>query len=151
MEKQWKQWQTFFFLREGSKISADVDCSHEIKRSLVLQRKAMTNVAATAAKSLQSCPTLCDPMDLVYGILQARILDWVAIPFSMGSFQPRDWTQVSHIASDSLPAESQGKPKKTGVGNLSLLQGIFLPQESNQSLLHRRRILYQLSFDGSPN
>ena len=75
-------------------------------------------------------------MDLVYGILQARILDWVAIPFSMGSFQPRDWTQVSHIASDSLPAESQGKPKKTGVGNLSLLQGIFLPQESNQSLLH---------------
>ena len=48
----------FIFL--DSKITADVDCSHEIKRSLVLQRKAMTNVAATAAKSLQSCPTLCE-------------------------------------------------------------------------------------------
>ena len=34
----------------------------------------------------------------VHGILQARILEWVAIPFYMGSFQPRDQTQVSHIA-----------------------------------------------------
>ena len=43
---------------------------------------------------------------------------------------------------DSLPAESPGKPKKTGVGCLSLLQGIFLTQESNRGLLHCRRILY---------
>ena len=47
--------------------------------------------AATAAKSLQSCPTLCDPIDSsppgssVPGILQARILEWVAISFSMAS------------------------------------------------------------------
>ena len=40
--------------------------------------------------------TLCDPMD--YGILQARILEWVAFPFSRGSSQPRDQTQVSRIA-----------------------------------------------------
>ena len=39
----------------------------------------------------QSCPTLCNPMDsIVHGILQARILEWVAVPFSRGSFQPRD-------------------------------------------------------------
>jgi len=50
---------------------------------------------------------------------------------------------------DSLPAEPQGKPKNTGVGSLSLLQGIFPTQESNQSLLHCRRILYQLSYEGS--
>ena len=37
---------------------------------------------------------------------------------------------------DSLPAESQGKPKNTGVGSLSLLQGIFLTQEPNQGFLH---------------
>ena len=50
-------------------------------------------------KVAQSCPTLCDPMDcIVHGILQARILDWVAISFSRGSSQPRDRTQVSHIA-----------------------------------------------------
>ena len=42
-------------------------------------------------KVAQSCPTLCDPMDYtVHGILQARILEWVAVPFSRGSFQPRD-------------------------------------------------------------
>ena len=53
---------------------------------------------------------LCDPMDYtVYGILQARILELVALSFSRGSSQPRDWTQVSHIA-DSLSTET---PKKS--------------------------------------
>ena len=51
----------------------------------------------------------------------------------------------------SLPAEPQGKPKNTGVGNLSLLQRIFLTQESNLGLLHCRWILYQLSYQGSPS
>ena len=42
-------------------------------------------------KVAQLCPTLCDPMDcIVHGILQARILEWVAFPFSRGSSQPRD-------------------------------------------------------------
>ena len=50
-------------------------------------------------KVTQSCLTLCDPMDFtVHGILQARILEWVATPFSRGSSQPRDRTQVSRIA-----------------------------------------------------
>ena len=50
-------------------------------------------------KVAQWCPTLCNPMDYTaHGILQARILEWVALPFSRGSFQPRDQTQVSHIA-----------------------------------------------------
>ena len=49
-------------------------------------------------KVAQSCLTVCDPMDsTVRGILQARILEWVAFPFSRGSSQPRDWTQVSCI------------------------------------------------------
>ena len=52
----------------------------------------------------QSCLNLCNPMDCsppdssVPGILQARILEWVAIPFSQGYFQPRDRAQVSHTA-----------------------------------------------------
>ena len=50
-------------------------------------------------KVTQSCPTLWDPMDCtVRGILQARIVKWVAFPFSRGSSQPRDWTQVCCIA-----------------------------------------------------
>ena len=49
-------------------------------------------------KVVQSCPTLFNPMDnTVYGILQATILEWVAIPFSRGSSQHRDRTQVSPI------------------------------------------------------
>ena len=59
----------------------------------------------------QLCPTLCDPMDCsppgssVHGIFQARILEQVAIPFSRGSSQPRDQTQVCSIASNSLSSE----------------------------------------------
>ena len=46
-------------------------------------------------KVTQSCPTLCDPMDYtVHGILQTRILEWVAFPFSRGSSQPKDPNQV---------------------------------------------------------
>ena len=48
---------------------------------------------------IQSCLTLCSPMDYrVRGIFQARILEWVAFPFSRGSSQPRNRTYVSHIA-----------------------------------------------------
>ena len=59
--------------------------------------------AAAAAKSLQSCPTLCDPIDgsppgsSIHGIFQARILEWVAMPSSRGSFRPRDGTPVSYV------------------------------------------------------
>ena len=113
------------FILQGSKITADRNYSHEIKRHLFLGRKAMTNLdsilksrdivlptkvclvkamifpvfmygcenwtikkAAAAAKSRQSCPTLCDPIDgsllgsPIPGILQARTLEWVAISFS---------------------------------------------------------------------
>ena len=94
------------------------------------------------------CPTLCDPMDsIVHGILQARTLEWVAFSFSGGSSQPRSPT----LQKDSLPAEPPGKPKNTGVGSLSLLQWIFLTQESNQGLLHCRQIFYPLSYQGIPN
>ena len=80
----------------------------------------------------QSCLTLSDPMDCslpsssVHGIFQARVVEWGAIAFS----------------------EPQGKPKNTGVASLSLLQGIFQTQESNQGLVHYRQILYQLSYEG---
>ena len=62
-------------------------------------------------KVTQSCPTLWDTMDYIYTvhrILQARILEWVAFPFSRGSSKPRDRTQVLRIAGRFLPAESQG-------------------------------------------
>ena len=73
-------------------------------RSPALQAEALTSEPPVPFSSVtQSCPTPCDPMDCslpgssVHGILQARILGWVAIPFSRGSSQPKDRTQVSCI------------------------------------------------------
>ena len=56
------------------------------------------------AKLLQSCPTLCDPMDdnspgsSVHGVLQARILEWVAMPSSRGSSQTRDQMGIYYVS-----------------------------------------------------
>ena len=70
------------------------------------------------AKSLQSCLTLCDPMDCsppgfsVHGILQARILEWAAMPSYRGSFRPSDWTCVSCLLcwqTGSVPLAPPGK------------------------------------------
>ena len=62
-------------------------------------------------KVAQLCLTLCQPMDYtVHGILQARILEWVAFPFAMGSSQPRIEPRSPIVQVDSLPAELQEKP-----------------------------------------
>ena len=76
---------------------------------------------------------------------------WSGQPFpSPGDLpNPGIETRSPTLQVDSLPAEPQGKPKNTGVGSLSLLQQIFPTQESTQGLLHCRRILYQLSYEGS--
>ena len=68
----------------------------------------------------QSCPTLCDPVECsppcspVHGVFQARILEWVAIPFSRVSSRPRDWIQVSvspSLAGGFFTIEAPGKPQ----------------------------------------
>ena len=73
-------------------------------------------------KLAQSCLTLCGPMDYtVHGILQARILEWVAVSFSRGSCQPRDQTQVSHIAGGFYTRWARyGKPFQGSMANWSL-------------------------------
>ena len=96
-------------------------------------------------KVVQYCLTRCNPINYtVHGILQARILEWVT--FSLEDFQgnlpsPGIEPRSPTLQVDSLPAEPQGKPKNTGMGSLSLLQRIFLTQESNRGLLHCRRSL----------
>ena len=60
---------------------------------------AVSEILHEKVKVVLLCLTLCDPIDYtVHGILQARILEWVAFPFSRGCSQLRDRTQVSHIA-----------------------------------------------------
>ena len=95
------------------------------------------------AKSLQSCPTLCDPMDLslpgssVHGLLQASILEWVAMPSSRGSSQPRDRIRVSYIGTqvfsplvgrcncldEGLPGGSLSKDLTCNAGDMGLIPG----------------------------
>ena len=91
---------------ESNKVHFLADCSY-------LPFESESEVA-------QSCPTLCDPVDCsppgssVHGILQARILEWVAISFSRGSSWPRDQTQVSRIAGRhfNLWATFSGRQRK---------------------------------------
>ena len=63
-----------------------------------------------------------------------------------------DWTQISPtLQVDSLLTEPSGKSKNTGLGSLSLFQGIYPTQELNWGLLHCRQILYQLSYQRNPH
>ena len=72
--------------------------SSEQTYQVMVSKEMKNGIFSILVKVAQSCPTLCDPMDyMVHGILQARILEWVAFPFSRGSSQPRDQTQVSRI------------------------------------------------------
>ena len=88
------------------------------------------------AKSLPLCPTLCDPLGYslpgssVHGILQARILEWVPMPSSRGSSQPRDQTWVSfgsYIAGRFFTTEPPGKPLPAHIPILSLLFCLVFP------------------------
>ena len=103
-------------------------------------------------KFTQSCPSLWDPMDCslpgssVHWILRARILEWVAIPFSQGSSQLRDWTQVSHIVGRIFTIWATREAQEYWSGLSIPSPTDVLTQELNQGLLHCRRILYQLSY-----
>ena len=88
--------------------------------------------ACTHAKLLQSCLTLCSPVDCslpgssVHGILQARMLEWVAMPSSRGSSWPGDWTCISCVAGGFFITELPGKPmvlyiKKQNIFNLLVI------------------------------
>ena len=121
------------------------------RRILYCWATGETQMGHVKVKVAQVRLTLCDPMDYtVHGILQARILEWVAVPFSRGSSQPRDGTQVSRIAGGFFTSWATREAQEYWSGSLSLLQQIFLTQESNWGLLHCRQILYQLSYQERP-
>ena len=77
---------------------------------------------------------------------------WSGLPCPPPGYLPNPGIKLVFpaVQADALPSEPPGKPKNTAVGSLSLLQRIFLAQKSKQGPLHCRRVLYQLSYRGSP-
>ena len=88
------------------------------------------------AQSLQSCPTLCNPMDCsppgssVHGILQARVLEWAAVPSSRGSSRRRDWNCISYVSCidgwvlQDFLGGSDGKASVYNAGDLGSIPGL---------------------------
>ena len=108
-------------------------------------------------KWLQSCPTLCKPMDCgppgssVHGDSPGRNTG-VGCCALLQEIFPIQGPNPGHLhCRQILYHLSHQGSKNTGVGSLSLLQGIFPTQELNQGLLHCRWILFHLSYQGSPN
>ena len=105
----------------------------------VVQPHILKNHVPGPVKVTYSRLTLCNPMDCEQ-------------PFPSPGDLPNPGIEPRSPALqvDSLAVEPQGKPKNTRVGSLSLLQGIFPTQESNWGFLHCRQILYQLTYQESP-
>ena len=102
-------------------------------------------------KVAQSCPTLCDPMDYTFhGILQDRILEWVAVPFSKGSSQPRDRTLVSSIAGRFFTSWATREAQRGRIDAFEmwccrrLLRVPWTVRRSNQSILQEIKPDYSL-------
>ena len=72
--KQWEQWLTFIFL--GSKITADGDCSHEIKRCLLLGRKVMTNLDSILKRDVTLPTKVCLVKDPVFPVVMYGCESW---------------------------------------------------------------------------
>ena len=105
----------------------------------------------------QACPNLWGPMHCSPPLILcpwgfSRQEYWSGLPCCPPGDLPNPGIKPrsSTFQADSLPTEPPGKPKNTGVGGLSLLQGIFSTQDSNQGFLHCRWILYQRSYQGIP-
>ena len=121
-----------------------------------LQKRARTPIILGTHLRLvfQSCPTPCNPMDWsppgssVYRDSPGKNTGVGCHVLLRGSSWSRDRTQFSCIAGRFFIIWAPRKPKNTEVD--SLLYGILLTQELNRGLLHCRRILYQLSYQGSP-
>ena len=137
--------------------------------------------SCSRVRLLASLWTVILPGSSIHGIFQAKVLEWVTISFSRGSFWPKDQTCVSWTArlvlycwanqespfkmneSESCSVMSNSLQshglyslwnfpgQNTGVGSQSFLQEILRTQELNPGLLHCRHILYWLSYEGSPN
>ena len=111
------------------KQSIDFYFEFVFKISLASLTTSFFSLKWSEVKVTQPCLTLCHLMDCrVQGNLQATILEWVAVPLSRGSSQPRDWTQVSRIAGWFFTSWATRGAKNTRMSSLFLLQDSSWPK-----------------------
>ena len=108
------------------------------------QRKSLSHVQLFVTPWTIACQA---PLSM--GFSRQEYWSKLSCPFSGVLLNPGFEPRSSALQVDSLLSELPWKPKNTGLGSLSLLQGIFSTQKSNPDLLHFRQILYQLSHKGS--
>ena len=115
-----------------------------------LSRDKRVHVIDNWLKVVQSCPTFCDPMDYtVHGLLQVRILEWVAFPFSRDLPNPGIEPRSPALQVNSYQLSHKGSPRIEEWVAYPFSSGSSWPRNQNQGLLHCRWILYQLSYQGS--
>ena len=96
----WQEcWSVLPFPSPRDLTDTEIKLASSAALALQMDFLPLNHLKWSEMKVTQPCPTLCIPMDYtVHGILQARILEWVTFPFSRGSYQARDQTQVPHFA-----------------------------------------------------
>ena len=150
-----RSWHTLLTtLQSTLKVQNSTFCLY-LKTGKKQTKNAVTFIAVYCVVcAVLSCSVRSDSLwpcqaPLPMGILQARMLEWVAMRSSRGSSQSRNRTQISRIAGRFFVVWDTREVKNTGLGRLPLLQVIFPTQELNQGLMYCRRTLYQLSYQGS--
>ena len=131
MRKKWKQWQTFIFL--GSKITADDDCIHEIKRRLLLGRKAMTNLDSILKSRDITLPTqVCRVNAMVFPVLMYGCESWTikkAEHWNIDAFELWCWRKLLRV------------PWTTRRSNQSILKEIN-PKYPLETLMLKQKLQY---------
>ena len=137
MGKQWKQWQTLFFL--GSKITADGDCSHELKRCLLLGRKVMTNLDSILKSRNITLPTKVHLVKaMVFPVVRYGCESWTikeAERWRMDAFELWCWRRLLRV------------PWTARRSNQSILKEIS-PEYSLEGVLLKLKLQYFLPPDG---
>ena len=140
------------FLFFGSKITADGDCSHEIKRHLLLGRKAMTKLdSILKSRDITLLNFVCIVKTMVFPVVTYGCESWTikkAEHWRIDAFDPWCWRRL--LKDQTFYSPWNSLDLNTGVWSISLLQWIFPTQGSNPCLPHCRQILYQLSYQESP-
>ena len=125
-----------------SKSNSKVTSTQRLSSTLFSQ--SISIMPSLKVKVVQLCLALCNPMDCPWNSPGQNIRVG-SLLLLQGIFPSQGSNQGLRIVGGFFTAEPQGKTEYTGVGNLSLLQQIFLTQELNCGLLHCRQILYHLS------